>query len=132
MKKTELDLFESEWLILQVLWSLGPSTAPTVQEELESRKHWAYTTVKTMTGRMVKKKLLKVEKIRNLHIYHSAVSDSQARKSEITRTLKRAFNGAITPMMQFMIENDDISADEISKLEKLIMAKKNKMMDGIC
>jgi len=120
MKKDNLELFESEWTILQAVWELEPCAAPTVQEALWSRKKWAYTTVKTMMDRMVKKGLLKAEKIRNLYLYSSAITMAQARKSEITRTLKRAFNGTFTPMMQFLIENDELSEKEYRELERLI------------
>jgi BlaI family penicillinase repressor len=124
MKKENLELFESEWAILQKVWELEPCAAPTVQEALKEEKGWVYTTVKTMMDRMVKKRLLKTEKIRNIYLYSSAVTQSQARKSEITRTLKRAFDGTFTPMMQFLIENDHLSEEEYSHLEKLIKKRK--------
>ena len=124
MKKENLELFESEWTILQKVWELEPCAAPTVQESLADEKGWAYTTVKTMMDRMVKKGLLKTEKIRNLYLYRSAVTQSQARKSEITRTLKRAFDGTFTPMMQFLIENDQLSEPEYQRLEQLIKKRK--------
>jgi BlaI family transcriptional regulator, penicillinase repressor len=124
MKKNNLELFESEWTILQAVWKLEPCTAPTVQEMLYTKKQWAYTTVKTMMDRMVKKGHLKTEKIRNLYLYSSAVTESQARKSEITRTLKRAFNGTFTPMMQFLVENDELSEKEYRELERLIQKRK--------
>jgi len=79
-----------------------------------------------MMDRMVKKGLLKTEKIRNLYLYSSVVTQSQARKSEIARTLKRAFDGTFTPMMQFLIENDQLSEEEYSHLEKLIKQRKRK------
>jgi len=126
MKKENLELFESEWAILQKVWELEPCTAPTVQEELQGEKGWAYTTVKTMMDRMVKKRLLKTEKFRNLYLYSSAVTRSQARKSEITRTLKRAFDGTFTPMMQFLIENDQLSEEEYHHLEQLIKKRKRR------
>ena len=126
MKKDNLELFESEWTILQKVWELEPCAAPTVQETLQGEKGWAYTTVKTMMDRMVKKGLLKTEKTCNLYFYRSAVTRSQARTSEITRTLKRAFDGTFTPMMQFLIENDQLSEEEYSHLEKLIKKRKRR------
>ena len=126
MEKENLELFESEWAILQKVWELEPCAAPTVQEELRDEKGWAYTTVKTMMDRMVRKGLLKTQKIRNIYLYSSAVTQSQARKSEITRTLKRAFDGTLTPLMQFLIENDQLSEEEYNHLEKLIKKRKRK------
>jgi len=126
MKKTNLDLFESEWAILQVVWELEPCPAPTVQEALQDTKGWAYTTVKTIMDRMVEKKLLKTDKIRNLYLYSSAITQSQARKSEIVRTLRRAFDGTLTPMMQFLVENDELSEEDYRRLGRLIKKRKLK------
>ena len=126
MKKENLELYESEWAILQKVWELEPCAAPTVQEALQAEKGWAYTTVKTMMDRMVKKGLLKTEKIRNLYLYRSAVTSKQAKKSEIARTLRRAFDGTFTPMMQFLIENDELSEEEYRYVQNLIRNRKRR------
>ncbi len=126
MAKSELELFESEWAILNVVWELEPCAAPSVQEALEKEKGWAYTTVKTMMDRMVKKGLLEAEKIRNLYLYKAVVTRSQARRGEITRTVKRAFDGTFAPMMQFLIENEELSQDEYEHLERLIKNRKRR------
>jgi BlaI family penicillinase repressor len=126
MAKANLELFESEWVILQVVWELGRCSAPTVQETLAKEKGWAYTTVKTMMDRMVKKGLLKTEKIRNLYLYRPAITKSRAQRSEIARTLKRAFDGTFTPMMQFLIESEQLSEDEYHTLERMIKNRKRK------
>ena len=130
MAAPQLELIASEWAILKVVWELEPCTAPTVQETLEKEKGWAYTTVKTMMDRMVKKGLLRTEKIRNLYLYRSAVTQTQAQRSEIFRAVKRAFNGTLTPMMQFLIENDELSQQEYDHLERLIRSKKRRKDAG--
>ena len=124
MAKKNIELFDSEWAILRIVWQKQPCAAPTVQESLQKEKGWAYTTVKTMMDRMVKKGLLKTRKIRNLYLYSAALSESQAQKGEIMRTLKRAFDGTLTPMMQFLIENDELSEKEYEQLEQLIKNRK--------
>ena len=124
MAKKNIELFDSEWTIMRIVWDKQPCTAPTVQESLQKEKGWAYTTVKTMMDRMVKKGLLKTQKIRNLYLYSSVLSESQAQKGEIMRTLKRAFDGTLTPMMQFLIENDELSENEYKELELLIKNRK--------
>lgn len=124
MSKQAINILDSEWSIMRVVWKLEVCAAPTVQEELQEERGWAYTTIKTMMDRMVKKDLLRVEKIRNLNLYRSAITRKQARKSEIARTIKRAFEGALSPMMQFLVENETMPDAEIEKLEKLIKEKK--------
>jgi BlaI family penicillinase repressor len=119
-----LELFDSEWTILQVIWEKEPCAAPTVQETLQKDKGWAYTTVKTLMDRMVKKGLLETERMRNLYLYRAAITRPQAQRSEILRTVNRAFDGALTPMMQFLIENESLSDDEYQELARLICNRK--------
>ncbi len=126
MAKKNYELTEGEWAIIQAVWENEPCAAPTVQEELEAQKSWTYSTVKTMMDRMVAKGLLKTERIRNLIFYRSAITRKQAQKGEIMRTVKRAFDGALTPMMQFLLDNHKLSQKQLSELEKLIKKKRTK------
>ena len=126
MAKKNYQLTEGEWAIIQAVWDNEPCAAPAVQEKLEVKKSWTYSTVKTMMDRMVTKGLLRTERIRNLILYRSAVTKIQAQKSEIMRTVKRAFNGALTPMMQFLLDNHRLSQKQLSELEALIKKKRTK------
>jgi predicted transcriptional regulator len=126
MAKKDYGLTEAEWAIIQVVWDHEPCAAPTVQEVLERRKNWSYSTVKTLMDRMAGKGLLKTERIRNLILYRSAITKRAAQQGEILRTLKRAFNGARTPMMQFMLDRNDLSQKQLSELEAMIKRKRGE------
>ncbi|MHC4640006.1 MAG: BlaI/MecI/CopY family transcriptional regulator [Planctomycetota bacterium] len=120
------ELTEGEWVIIQAVWENEPCAAPTIQEELEARKDWHYSTVKTLMDRMVTKGLLTTERIRNLIFYRSAVTKVQAQKGEIMRAVKRAFDGALTPMMQFMLDKHNLSQKQLAELESLIKKKRSR------
>lgn len=126
MAKKNYELTEGEWAIIQAVWDNEPCAAPMVQEELAGQKKWTYSTVKTMMDRMVAKGLLTTEKIRNLILYRSAITRKQAQKGEIMRALKRAFDGALTPMMQFLLDNHKLSQKQLAELEALIKRKRGK------
>jgi predicted transcriptional regulator len=126
MSKKKYELTEGEWAIIQAVWSNEPCAAPTVQEELECWKGWSYSTVKTMMDRMVGKGLLKTERIRNLILYRSAVTKKDAQRSEIMRAVKRAFDGALTPMMQFLLDDNSLSPEQLRELEAMIKSKSRK------
>jgi BlaI family penicillinase repressor len=130
MAKRNYELTEGEWAIIQAVWDNEPCAAPTVQEELESNKNWHYSTVKTLMDRMVSKGLLKTEKIRNLFMYRSAITRKEAQTGEIMRAVKRAFNGALTPMMQFLLESDRLSKKRLSELETMIKRKRSRRGAG--
>ena len=124
--KPEAELTEAEWTIMKVVWENEPCAAGTVQEALAKSKNWAYSTVKTTMDRMVNKGFLKIQKIRNLQLFSSVISEVDAKRGEFRKMLKRAFDGALTPMMQFLIEHEGLSKAESAQLRKLVNKAKNK------
>jgi BlaI family penicillinase repressor len=127
MARKDFKLTEGEWEIIQAVWKSEPCAAPTVQEKLKSKKKWSYSTVKTMMDRMAAKGLLRTKKVRNLMLYSSGITKKQAQSSEILRTIRRAFNGAMTPMMQFLVEENRLSEEQLGQLERMIKSKRRKI-----
>jgi BlaI family penicillinase repressor len=125
-EKQAAELTEAEWVIMKVVWEKEPCAAGTVQEALAKRKDWAYSTVKTTMDRMVEKGFLEIDKIRNLQLFRSRISEVDAKWGEFHRMLKRAFDGALTPMMQFLIEHEGLSKDEAAQLRKLVNKAQNE------
>ena len=126
MAKRNYELTEGEWAIIGAVWDNEPCAAPTVQEVLEKQKDWSYSTVKTMMDRMVGKGLLETDRIRNLILYRSAITKQEAQNGEIMRAVKRAFDGAFTPMMQFLIDNKNLSQKQLNELGAMIKSKKGR------
>ncbi len=121
-----VELTEAEWDIMKVVWENEPCTAGTVQEIMAMSKDRAYSTVKTTMDRMVEKGFLQIERIRNLQLFRSCISEVDAKRGEFRKMLKRAFDGALTPMMQFLIEHEGLSKEEASQLRKLVDKTQNK------
>ena len=127
--KTQIDaveLTEAEWDIMKVVWEKEPCTAGTVQEIMAMTRDRAYSTVKTTMDRMVDKGFLQIERIRNLQLFRSCISEVDAKRGEFRKMLKRAFDGALTPMMQFLIEHEGLSKEEASHLRKLVDLTESK------
>lgn len=124
MPKPPVELTEAEWTIIKAVWDNEPCTAPDIQQKLAKATEWTYSTVRTLMDRMVVKGLLAAEKQRNVTLYSSAVTKQQAQRSELLYALKHAFNGALTPMVQCLLETEDLSTDELAELEALIKARK--------
>ena len=122
--KSPIELTEAEWTVIKAVWDNEPCDAPAIQQKLFQKTGWTYSTVRTLLDRMTAKKLLTAEKIRNQTLYRSVVTPAQAQRSELLYALKHAFNGALTPMVQCLIESRDLSVEELTKLESLIKARK--------
>jgi BlaI family penicillinase repressor len=124
MPKAAIELTESEWTIIKAVWGHEPCAAPAIQEKLHPQTAWTYSTVRTLMDRMVVKGLLTAEKVRNLTLYRSVVTREQAQRGELFYALKHAFNGALTPMVQCLLDTRSLSVDELETLESLIKTKK--------
>ena len=109
MPKSRTDLTEAEWAIIKAVWETEPCTAPDIRQKLQRQTAWTYSTVRTLMDRMVVKGLLAAE---------------QAQHGELFYALKHAFNGALTPMVQCLLDTGHLSTKELAELESLIKAKK--------
>ncbi len=122
--KQKIELSEGQWAIMKVVWKLQPCAAPTVQEALLKSRKWSYSTVRTLMDRMVPQGFLITEKIRNLTLYRAAITPQEAQRGEVLYTLKHAFNGALTPMVQCLLESHDVTPEQLVELEKFIQKKR--------
>ena len=120
MPQPIIELTESEWTVIKAIWDAEPCTAPAIQEKLFPQTAWTYSTVRTLMDRMVTKGLLVADKKRNITLYRSAVTKAQAQRGELLYALKHAFNGALTPMVQCLLDTGDVSRDELDKIKQLI------------
>ena len=124
MPKKEIELTEAEWTLIKAIWEQEPCTAPAIQQLLEKETAWTYSTVRTLMDRMVAKGLLAANKERNVTLYSSVITQAQAQRGELLYALRNAFNGALTPMVQCLIEAKDLNTAELEQLESLIKAKR--------
>ena len=122
MSKPTVELTESEWSVIKAVWETEPCTAPAIQEKLFPPTGWHYSTVRTLMDRMVAKGVLKAKKAGKLTIYQSVVTRAEAQRGELFYALKHAFNGALTPLVQCLLDTHDVSHAELDALKKIIAA----------
>ena len=120
MSQQPIELTEAEWTIIKAVWDKEPCTAPDIQQKLAKETEWTYSTVRTLMDRMVGKGLLAAEKVRNLTLYRSAVTREQAQRGELLYALKHAFNGALTPLVQCLLDTNEVTREELDRLKQII------------
>lgn len=126
MPKSTVELTEAEWILIKSVWEDEPCTAPAVQERLHSRTKWSYSTVRTMMDRMAAKGFLTARKVGKVTLFRSAITREQAQRGELLYAMKNAFNGALTPMVQCLLDTGNLSAAELASLEAMIKAKRKE------
>ncbi len=119
-----MDLTKAEWQIMNALWKKYPASVRDVIENLEEDVDWAYTTVKTMLDRLVKKGVLKVSKERNVSMYEPIVSQKKTRQVAIKSFVNQAFDGAVGSLMQHLLAEEKLSRKEREELVRILEEEK--------
>lgn len=115
-----MKLTKAEWQIMNALWAKHPATAREVMEGLPAGVHWAYTTIKTMLTRLVEKRAVSESKQGNASVYDPLVSQRKARLSAFRSLVDQAFDGAMGPLVHFLVEEEQLTAKQKEELAALL------------
>lgn len=118
-------LTEREDQIMQVVWqSEGVFIREIVAELPEPKPH--YNTIATIVKILVKKGVLKSEKLGNTDRYSAQVSIDEYRKEDIKNIKKKYFGNSLPKMMAHFAKQEKLSDTEIKELIKIIKSKKEQ------
>ena len=115
-----MKLTEPEWQLMNALWARFPATARDIIEFMPGGTTWAYTTVKTMLTRLVKKGAIAEGKRGSISVYEPLITQKVARKNAMKNLVDKVLNGAVEPIMHFLIEENKISKKERQQLIKML------------
>jgi transcriptional repressor, copY family len=111
-------LSDSELKIMEVLWKEKSITARDVAAELSNSIGWDKTTTYTMLRRCIKKNLI-LRKEPNF-ICEPLISKEQVSYYETKELIGKMYNGRIDNLVAFLLNDRDITDDEIDKIKKII------------
>lgn len=120
----------AEWEVMKVLWERGPLAARDVFAALPDDRDWAYKTVKTLLSRLVAKGALEYDQIGNSYLYRAAVAQEQMSRQEIQSVFSRIVSKAISPVLAHMIEEADLTDEDIELLKQTLQQKRPKQPAG--
>jgi len=119
-------LTKPELLIMEALWTHGPSSVREIQEALPGETRAAYTTVQTMVYRLeAKKAVRRVKKIGNAYIFEAQVSRATAHRRLIDDLLS-FFGGRTQPVVAHLIETGKLTLDDVHEAERTLRRLQNK------
>jgi BlaI family penicillinase repressor len=127
--QTSQTIAETDWDILEVLWTSERATAPQVAEALAKTRGWAYSTVKTLLDRLVGKGLVHGRQVGNVWEYTPALGREDARRSAWQEFVAKAFRGATAPALHFLATEAKVPSKELAELRELL-GKKGKSKKG--
>ncbi|MCY6960204.1 BlaI/MecI/CopY family transcriptional regulator [Clostridium brassicae] len=118
---------DSEWQVMQVIWSKSPCTANQIVEGLSKITKWKPKTIKTLINRLVKKGIISYEvdkKDKKTYHYFPLFLQNQCIKAESKFFLDRVFNGSLNAMLANFLNESELSPEEIQELKDILDKKK--------
>jgi BlaI family penicillinase repressor len=126
MTDRKTKIHETEWDLLEALWTSERATAREVTEALAAKRGWAVSTVKTLLDRMVEKGLVHARQVGNVWEYTPAVRRVDARRSAWGEFVVKAFGGSAAPALHFLARDAKLSKKELAELRALLDRNERK------
>lgn len=119
----ELQISDSEWIIMQILWDNPPHTSGQIMQQLPEEIKWKPTTVKTLLSRLVNKEVVYCEKSSRIYKYSPLVTREECVRAENKSFINKIYGGAIKPLIVNLLEDEELTMDEIKELRDLLEKK---------
>jgi BlaI family transcriptional regulator, penicillinase repressor len=119
MRRRSTTLTEQELEIMKIVWERESATVRDVYETLLARRKVAYTTVMTMMKILEQKKYLKRTQADRAYVYRPAQPKRQVVGAMVRDFINRVFNGATEPLLVHLVEEHDLSPEELEEIARL-------------
>jgi len=121
------DLSPAEWMVMQVIWDSSDAdpelTVSEILPEIEKRRDWHVSTLKTTMDRLVAKGYLASRVRGKTCFYRPLVSREQTTKHSVGSFLDMVLGGAFGPLVAYLAERNKLSQKEIEELERMLEKK---------
>ena len=107
--------------VMAVVWKLGSATVADVKDGLAD--DLAYPTVLTMLRNLESKGHVRHTIDGKAFRYHPVLESAEAGTNALARVLDKVYRGSRELLVAGLLEDDDIDADEVRRLRKLVYAK---------
>jgi predicted transcriptional regulator len=117
-KANRKPLSELEHLVMQYLWSSGPSSAERVREGLEGRHPMKDATVRTILRRLEEKGYASHREEGRTYIYSGLEQPENVAMRAIRQIADRFWGGSVQALVAGMVEQEAIDPRELRELAR--------------
>jgi len=108
---------------MKVVWEHDTVTVREVYETLLKRRKVAYTTVMTMMKILESKKYLKKTQADRAYVYRPTQPKNKVVGAMVRDFVNRVFNGAAEPLLVHLVEEHNLSREDLEEIARLRGAK---------
>jgi len=127
MSKRPLDqLGKLQRAVAELVWEMGEATVRQVWERLCPKKDLSYTTILAAMQRLEKSGWLRHRTEGKSNVYMPTRTRKQAGVRSAQNFVERIFDGNALLMFRHLVEEDELSDEELQELQKLINRKRKE------
>jgi predicted transcriptional regulator len=93
---------EAESELLEALWRCGPLPPARLFAEVQARRPWRNPTIKTLLARLMRKGVLRAERIDGRLVYQPLVDRGAYVEAEVDDLVRRVFDGDPQALTRFL------------------------------
>mgnify|MGYP003185826321 FL=1 len=123
LQEKESTISDSEWEIMRIIWTIEPVSSTKIIQELQAKKDWSESTIKTLLRRLVNKNLLSTTKEGRHFVYSAKVNQAQVMTEAAQELLDRMCNMHKGEVILQLLADSPISKNDLAKMKQVINQK---------
>lgn len=123
LQEKESTISDSEWEIMRIIWTIEPVSSTKIIQELQAKKDWSESTIKTLLRRLVNKNLLNTTKEGRHFVYSAKVNQAQVMTEAVQELLDRMCNMHKGEVILQLLADSPISKSDLAKMKQVINQK---------
>ena len=131
LQEKESTISNSEWEAMRIIWTLEAVSSTKVNQELQAKKNWSESTIKTLLRRLVKKNLLEPSKEGRHFVYSSKINQTQVMTEAAEELLNRMCDMHKGEVLLQLLANSPISKSDLEKIKQEVTVKENSAPDMV-
>lgn len=131
LQENKPSISDSEWEVMRIVWTLEQASSNQVIDELQAKKAWTESTIKTLLRRLVQKGLLKTKKDGRCFIYMATVDQTRVMAEAAQELLDRMCNMHKGQVLLQLLTDSPISQSDLSAMEKVIHKKEKTAPEAV-
>ena len=122
-EKNLSSISDSEWEVMRIVWTLGETNTKQILNELQAKKDWTDSTIKTLIRRLVQKGWLNAKQDGRRYIYTATVNQTEMMYNEAKTLLNGMCDMHKGEVILKLLEDSPVSKGDLMKMKKEISQK---------
>lgn len=123
-----MNLSNLELDVMRLIWRDKEVIVPDLHRELELDRGLTYSTVKTIVDRLEEKGAIgRIRTYGRTILYGPLIEEGTLAKPMVKDLLRRLFGGEARPMISHLLNESELSQEDLAHLEQVIAQKRKDM-----